>query len=173
VSVSKRRSFRLCLFLIALWSLLGAGECACYFVVARLPAPGGGLPDSPFSLLLIFGGAVMVPACLVLPVALQLAGRRCLYIATTTKLLLQENPLARAAASPRWLTWWTAAVQASMVVEAYFILRLHWWYLGVRTGNTFTSWHALEFSIAFLIAGAAMASTLIHAARRLNTPVKA
>jgi hypothetical protein len=60
------------------------------------------------------------------------------------------------------MTAWTGAVLASSVVEAYFILRLYW-HLRAGTGITGTSSHALEFSIAFLVTGAAMTGVLIIA----------
>jgi hypothetical protein len=172
VTFSERRSLRLLLFLTALWSLLGAAACACYFAVSGLPAQSGDLPRSPLSLLGVFLGAVMLPACLVLPAVLLLAGRRHLRNAAAAATpVVHQGSAVRAAAGARPVTRWTATAQGSVLVGACFILRLYW-HLRARADITGPSWHALEFSIAFLITGAAMAGVLISATRRQRQPAR-
>jgi hypothetical protein len=57
-------------------SLLGTAACACYFAASTLPDQQGGLSPSPFLMLGAIIGAVMLPACLVLPVVLLPTGGR-------------------------------------------------------------------------------------------------
>jgi hypothetical protein len=160
VAFSDRYSLVCCLFLTALWSVLGAAACGCYFAVSNLPASQlDGILPAPLEDLDLLIAVVMLPVCLVLPAA----GRRYLRTAASAVAPAGHDSIAAgASARVRWMTAWTGAVLASSVVEAYFILRLYW-HLRAGTGITGTSSHALEFSIAFLVTGAAMTGVLIIA----------
>jgi hypothetical protein len=160
VAFSARRSLRLCLSLAAVWSGLGTAACACYFAASTRPDQ-----PSPFLLLGAIIGAFMLPACLVLPAVLLPAGGRYLRKAAPAAALAADLSSGdRTSARDRWMTGWMAAAQGSVLVEAYFILRLYWHlHAGGAPGGP--SWHALGFSIAFLVTGAEMIRILIAAAR--------
>jgi hypothetical protein len=87
----------------------------------------------------------MLPLCTLIPVPLLIAGR---------------GYLRRSLAGTRRLAAWTAVASAGIAVEALFWLRVYLFVSGPRWVYP-RSWHALELSVAFLIAGAAMASVLL------------
>jgi hypothetical protein len=147
-----------CVLLTALWSLLGAAACAGYFVISRLPVTPTGRVMPPWldltELVLAF---VMIPLCVMLPLALLLAGWQYLDRIATADA-------ARMAVAARWRAAWTTTAQGSVLVEGFFIFRLCRHFLAQRE-NLGISWHAFDFSMAFLIAGAAMTCVLIAATR--------
>jgi len=139
-----------CVSLAGVWSLLGASTCAGLFVVSLIPQHGS-YPNYSRPVPVGFNdvGTVlelcMLPLCMLIPVPLLIAGRRC---------------LRRSLAGTRRVAAWTAAASAGIVVEALFLLRL---YHFMNFGRWLypRSWHALELSLGFLIAGAAMAGVLL------------
>jgi hypothetical protein len=143
-------SRKFCVSLAAGWSLLGASTCAVIFAVSLIPEQGSYPYYSrsvPFGLNAA-GGVLevcMLPLCTLIPVPLLIAGRRC---------------LRRSLAGTRRVAAWTAVASAGIAVEALFWLRL---YLFVSRSRWLydPSWHALELSVGFLIAGAAMAGVLL------------
>jgi hypothetical protein len=111
--------------------------------------PGAGTrhPVGPHGLK-VAGGvleACMLPLCTLIPVPLLIAGRRY---------------LRRSLAGTRRVTAWTVAASAGIAVEAVFWLRVYLFVSGPRWLFPH-SWHALELSAGFLIAGAAMAGVLL------------
>jgi hypothetical protein len=151
----------LCLGFTACWALLGAGACASTFAISTIPAP---LPDGrPIpALLLVLDGLLalaMVPLCLLVPVPLLLVGRR--YLRDSAQV------------APKWRRAWTVAASAGIGVEALFAVRLARSFRAAQAGFAGLgqpSWHALAFSIGFLVAGAAMSLVLIGARQPRAAP---
>jgi hypothetical protein len=98
----------------------------------------------------------MLPICAAIPVPLLVGGRR---------------QLRRLAFAKRhWRSVWTAAGSIAVVVEAVFLFRLTRILLTPYANLSQPSWHALEFSLAFAVAGAAMALALVCGTRPLRDP---
>jgi hypothetical protein len=146
-------SRRLCLYLTAGWSVLGAGACATTFYISMVPAaplPGG----REISNLAFFSAtavtAWIVPVCTLIPVPLLIAGR--VYLLRT------------AAGKWHWADIWTVLASAAVLLEAFFWVRLVRFLRRPGAGLTFT-WHAADFAIGFLALGVCMAAALITASR--------
>jgi hypothetical protein len=146
-------SRKLCLYLAAGWSLLGAGACVTTFYIASVPSvllPGG----KDVSSLAFFSAtavtAWIVPVCTLIPVPLLIAGRVYLLHATTGK--------------SHWADVWTVLASAAVLLEAFFWVRLVRFLRRPEAGLTF-SWHAADFAVGFLALGAIMVAALITASR--------
>jgi hypothetical protein len=146
-------SRKLCLYLAAGWSLLGASACVTTFYIAAIPSaslPGG----KDISDLAFFSAtaltAWLVPACTLIPVPLLIAGRAYLLQATAGK--------------SHWAGLWTVLASAAVLLEAFFWLRLVRFLRRPAAGLTF-SWPAVDFTVGFLVLGAVMVAALITASR--------
>jgi hypothetical protein len=129
-------------------------------VTSAIPAP---FPDGrqiPFwlDIATLLLACCMLPACTLIPVPLLVAGRRCVRLT--------------ARAGSRWAAAWTGAASAGIAVETLFLVR----FIGLirAFGSGFPnlpepSWNALDFSIAFMIAGGAMMVVLFGATRSSPT----
>jgi hypothetical protein len=88
----------------------------------------------------------MLPLCTLIPVPLLVAGRRY---------------LRRSLAGTPRVAAWTAVASAGIAVEVLFWLWLGFSHVGRFPLLPDPSWHALDFSVGFLIVGAAMAGVLL------------
>ena len=149
-----------CLGLAAGWSLLGAGLCAVTFAISLVPETGSYpnyIQSVPFGLNAAEAvlEACMLPLCTLIPVPLLIAGRRYLRSSLAGK---------------RRVTAWTTAASAGIAVEALFWLRLCHFVAGSRWLSD-PSWHALELTAGFLIAGATMTGILLGIPSPPSRPV--
>jgi len=135
---------RLCVIFTAVWSLLGAVECALLFAVSLIPIQPGYIRSVPVGLDYSLGvvEACMAPLCVLIPVPLLIEGRKY---------------LRRSLAGTRRVTTWTVSASAGLLVEAMFLFKVcdHDCLIHYR------SWHLLELCVGFLAAGAAMAIALL------------
>jgi len=153
-----RTSRKFCVSLAVVWSLLGASMCAVLFAVSLVPETGS-YPDYARSVPrgLVVAATVfevgMLPRA-VIPVPLLIAGRKC---------------LRRSRAGTRRVAAWTAVASGGIVVEAVFWFRLFHF---MNSGRWLypRSWHVLELSAGFLIAGVAMAGVLLGIASPASRP---
>ena len=144
---------RLCLGLVAGWALLGAAACAVTFIISTISVQVGfgrtiPLPLDIIEAVLALG---MLPLCTVGPVGLLVSGWAYLRHSAHQRV--------------RWVTVWAAVTSMSLAIEVLFWNRLMHM-LGTRYGNLpHPSWHALDFTVGYLVAGGAMACVLIGARR--------
>ena len=147
---------KLCVTLATAWSLLGASVCALAFAISLITAPWPA-PESSKAVLLVLElalavlGLCMLPLCTLVPVPLLIAGRR---------------HLRRSRAGTWRVAAWTAIASAGIAVQVLFWLRfviLLGSSVDFRFLPDYPSWHSLDFSVGFLIVGAAMAGVLLSA----------
>jgi uncharacterized membrane protein YhaH (DUF805 family) len=151
-------SRRKCLWLTAIWAGLGAATLAVVFWYSSYPTSVGYEPDVPRGLgpLMLLLAMAMIPMCTLLPPLALSVGRRHLR--------------AVARASSGWIVLWTVTALLPIAIEAVFWLRLIRFErlsspIGSGVSMASPSWHALEFSAAFLAVGLIMAVVLMGATR--------